>query len=70
MKKAGLVIIGIGLLITIFTGISFFTREKVVDMGELQISRNKRHTLAWSPLVGIGVMVAGGFITLLGTKKS
>jgi hypothetical protein len=69
MKKAGIIIIGIGLLITIFTGVSFFTREKVVDMGDLQISRNKRHNLAWSPLVGVAVMAAGGILFLAGSKK-
>lgn len=69
MKTLGIIIVGIGLLITIFTGVSFFTREKVVDMGEIQISRNKRHTLAWSPVAGIAVMAAGGLLFLFGTKK-
>jgi ABC-type multidrug transport system fused ATPase/permease subunit len=70
MRRAGLVIIVIGLLLVIFTGINFFTREKVVDMGDLQISRNKRHSMAWSPLVGIAVMAVGGGLFLFGSKKS
>jgi hypothetical protein len=70
MKKAGLVIIVIGLVLVIFTSINFFTREKVVDMGDLQISRNKKHSLAWSPIVGIAVMAVGGGLLLFGTKKS
>jgi hypothetical protein len=69
MKKIGIVIIGIGLLLVIFTGVSFFTREKVVDMGDLQISRNKRHNMAWSPLIGIAAMAVGGGLLLFGTKK-
>lgn len=69
MKTAGIIIIGIGLLITIFTGVSYFTKEKVVEIGELEISRDKQHNLAWSPFVGVAVMAAGGLLFLFGTKK-
>jgi len=69
MKKAGIVIIVIGIVFTVFTGFSFFTREKVVDMGDLQISRNKRHNLAWSPYVGLAVIAVGGGLFLFGKKS-
>jgi hypothetical protein len=69
MKKAGIFIIIIGLALTIFTAITFFTREKVVDIGALEITANKRHHLDWSPLVGVGVMVLGGFVFLMSPKK-
>lgn len=69
MKKTGLVILGIGLLITIITSASFVTREKLVDVGDLKISQNKNHTLAWSPLAGVVVMAIGGGIFLFGYKK-
>ena len=69
MKRAGIVIILIGLVITLVTGIKFVTKEKVVDMGELQISRNKKHSIAWSPIAGIVVMAIGGGILLLGFRK-
>jgi hypothetical protein len=70
MKKVGIIILGIGLIITIVTGFNFVTREKVVDIGELQISRDKHHRLAWSPIVGVVVMAIGGGILLIGSKKS
>lgn len=69
MKKAGIAIIIVGLLLTIFTAFTFFTREKVVDMGQLEISANKRHHLRWSPLVGIAVMGVGGLVLWQSTKK-
>jgi hypothetical protein len=69
MKKAGLAIFVIGLLITLFTGFKFVTKEKVIDIGELQISRDKTHKLDWSPMVGIAVMVVGGAIFLLSKKR-
>lgn len=69
MKKAGIFIILIGLGLTIFTAFSFFTREKVVDIGDIEITRNKPHKLTWSPLIGIAVMGAGLVVYLLPFKK-
>jgi len=69
MKKAGLLVLVLGLLLTIFTAITFFTREKVVDIGSLKISANKPHHLTWSPLIGILVMAAGGAMIFIGSKK-
>ncbi len=69
MKKAGIIILLIGLLLTIFTAITFFTKEKVVDIGSLKISANKRHHLNWSPFVGVAVMVAGGAVYFFSPKS-
>ena len=62
MKTAGIIIILLGLALTIFTAVTFFTKEKVVDLGAVEISANKPHNLNWSPLVGIGVMAVGGIV--------
>jgi hypothetical protein len=69
MKSVGLIILFVGLAITVVTGFSFVTREKVVDLGEVQISRNKNHNVAWSPIAGGVVMAIGGGILLLGYRK-
>ena len=69
MKKAGIFIILIGLGLTIFTAFSFFTKEKVVDFGDVAITRNKPHKLTWSPLIGIAVMGVGLVVFLIPFKK-
>jgi hypothetical protein len=69
MKRIGIIILVIGLAITVFTGFNFITREKVVDLGELEISKNKKHGVTWSPLVGVVVMVIGGGIYIVGMSK-
>jgi len=69
MKKAGIAIIIVGLLLTVITAFTFFTREKVVDIGKLEITANKRHHVAWSPLIGIAVMGVGGVVLLVASKK-
>jgi hypothetical protein len=69
MKKIGIFIILLGLALTIFTAITFFTREKVVDLGKVEITRDKPHRLNWSPLIGIAVMGIGGIILWQSNKK-
>jgi uncharacterized membrane protein YidH (DUF202 family) len=69
MKNAGITILIIGLLLTIFTTFNYFTREKVVDLGKVEITANKKHRVAWSPLLGVGVMAVGGVVLLVASKK-
>lgn len=69
MKKVGIVIILIGLALTIFTTVTFFTREKVVDLGKVEITKNKPHRVNWSPLIGVAVMGIGGIVYWASYKK-
>jgi|GEM_PF-658227 len=69
MKKAGIVVIIIGALLTIFTTVTYFSREKVVDLGNLEINANKRHNLTWSPLIGVAVMAVGAVMVFVPFKK-
>ncbi len=69
MRTAGIVILIIGLGLTIFTSLQFFTKEKVVDLGAVEITRNKPHNLNWSPLIGIAVMGLGGGILMWKASK-
>jgi len=70
MKTTGIVLLVVGLLLTIYTSFSFFTKEKVIDIGELEVTADKKHNMNWSPIVGIVIMVVGGVITWQGSKKS
>ncbi len=69
MKKIGFVLVAIGLALTIFTTVTYFTKEKVVDIGILEITANEPHRFNWSPLVGVAVMVIGGVFVWQGSKK-
>lgn len=70
MKKTGIIVLIIGLAFTLFTGLSFFTREKVVDIGALEISAKKKHSISWSPIVGVIAAALGGGLYLFGRKNS
>ena len=70
MKTAGIIIFVVGLIMTIYTGFTYDTKEKVVDLGELEVTMDKPHTVNWQPYVGIGTMVIGGVVYVLGRRKS
>ncbi len=69
MKKTGIFIIILGLMLTVFTTVTFFTRGRVAKIGDVSIIANKRHHLKWSPLVGIAVMGIGGVVLWMSPKK-
>jgi hypothetical protein len=69
MKQAGIVILLVGLLMTLYSGFSYFTKEKVVDLGSVEITRDKEHSVDWQPYVGIAVMLAGGAVLVFGKKR-
>lgn len=59
MKKAGIVLIVIGALMVIFTGFNLITKEKVVDLGPLEINKEEKTPISWSPIIGGVILVAG-----------
>jgi hypothetical protein len=70
MKATGRTLMAIGLLITLVTGFKYITKEKVVEIGNLEITADKKHRISWSPLLGLGVVLLGGAIFFLGSKKN
>jgi hypothetical protein len=70
MKTVGIIILIVGLVMTLYTGFSYVTKEKVVDLGNLEITTDNQHSVQWQPYIGIGAMVIGGALLLLGGKKS
>jgi len=69
MKATGITLLVIGLVLTIVTSFKFFTKEKVVDIGKVEITADKGHNLSWSPMIGVGVMIIGGIVYWTASKK-
>ena len=68
-KTIGIIIIIIGLLMTLYTGFNYVTREKIVNMGDVHMTMDENHTTNWTPYLGIGIMVIGGVVFFSGKKK-
>jgi len=69
MKSTGIVLLILGLVLTLFTAFKFFTKEKVVDIGALEITRDAPHYYSWSPVLGVAVMIIGALMLWQGAKK-
>jgi hypothetical protein len=69
MQKAGLIILAVGLIITLFNGYNYVTKERIVEIGELQITADQTNTASWSPTIGLVVMTVGGILFMVGGKE-
>ena len=62
-----LVVLGLGALV--YEGVTYTSRETVLDIGPLHATTERQRTLPISPLVGV-VAVAGGVALLIaGSRK-
>jgi len=68
MKSLGITILAIGILLTMYTGFTYMTKEKVVDVGQLEITRDNKHDMTWSPFAGIIVIFVGGGVLAYGMR--
>jgi hypothetical protein len=65
----GIILIVIGIIAFAYQGITYTTREKVIDLGPIQVSADKTKTFPLPPIVG-GIALVGGIVLLvMGGKK-
>ena len=67
-KSLGLVLVVLGIVMMAYTGFNFVTKEKVVDLGPLEINKEKNNPVSWSPIVGV-VLIVGGIIVMARGRK-
>jgi hypothetical protein len=68
MKIIGITVLIVGLFMTLYTGFNYVTREKVVDLGPIELMADRQHDINWEPFVGVLIMIAGGFVLFLDRK--
>ena len=61
---AGLVLILLGAIALVYGGISYTSRDKVVDAGPIQISADRKHGIPIPPIAG-GLALAAGIVLFL-----
>jgi hypothetical protein len=66
----GIALIVLGALALAYQGITYTTREKVVDLGPIQASVEKQKTIPLSPILGAGALAAGVILVLVRNKRS
>jgi len=68
MKTLGIALLALGLVMTVFTGFNIVTKKKVVDLGPVEINKEEKTPVYWSPITG-GILLAAGVIILIAGKR-
>ncbi|MCX5817715.1 MAG: DUF3185 domain-containing protein [Proteobacteria bacterium] len=64
-----IMLIALGIAAFAYQGITYTTREKVVDLGPIQVTAEKTKTLPLPPIVGAIALVGGIVLLVAGIKK-
>jgi uncharacterized membrane protein YidH (DUF202 family) len=59
MKAIGILLIVVGILMLVFGNITFSKKEKVADVGPVEINKKEKKTIAWPNYAGPIIIVAG-----------
>ena len=66
----GIILIVIGIVAFAYQGITYTTREKVIDLGPVQMTAERTKTLPLPPIVGAIALIGGVVLLVAGSKKS
>jgi uncharacterized membrane protein len=66
---AGIVLIILGIFAMAYQGITFTTQKKVADIGPIHATKDEKHTVPLTPVLG-GLLLVGGVILVLSGSRS
>lgn len=65
-----IILIALGIAVFAYQGITYTTREKVVDIGPIQVTSEKTKTLPLSPILGAVALIGGIALLVVGSRKN
>jgi hypothetical protein len=68
MRVVGVALIILGILALAYQGITYTTREKVVEIGPLKAEVEKQKTIPLPPILGGLALVAGFVLVVIGRR--
>jgi hypothetical protein len=66
----GIVLALFGAMILLNEGLSYRTREKVLDIGPIEAHRDVRKTLPMSPALGALMLAGGATLLVIGMRRA
>jgi len=64
-----IILIALGIAAFAYQGITYTTREKVVDIGPIQMTADKTKTIPLPPIMGAIALVGGIVLLVVGSRK-
>jgi len=68
MRTFGMIMVVIGIAMMVITGFNIVTKKKVLDVGPVEINKEKSHPISWSPIIGAALLL-GGIAVMASDKK-
>jgi hypothetical protein len=66
----GLILVALGIVALAIPSFTFFTSERVADVGFFTIDVSRPHTIVLNPIVGGIALAVGVVLTLVGLRSS
>lgn len=70
MKILGWILLAAGIVMLLVRGIGYNTKEKVADVGPIEINRTEHHTLVWPYYAGGALAVVGLVLVVAAPRRS
>jgi uncharacterized membrane protein YidH (DUF202 family) len=68
MRLVGIVLVILGVVGLAYGGVTWTTKEKVVDLGPLQVTQDKTQSLPLPPIAG-GICLIAGVVLLVAAGR-
>jgi len=65
---AGIVLIALGVVALVYQGITYTSRETVLDIGPLKATAERQRTVPLPPILGIAVIAGGVGLLVVGAR--
>jgi hypothetical protein len=69
MVIVGGVVLVLGLVALVYQGITYTSRDTVLDIGPLHATADREKTIPLSPVLGLGAVGAGVALLIAGVRK-
>lgn len=66
----GIALIVLGVIALAYQGITYTTREKVIELGPLKATVEKEKTIPLPPVLGAAALAGGIVLVIVGRKRS
>jgi hypothetical protein len=68
MTIVGMTLIALGLVALVYQGITYTSRETVLDIGPLHATADRQKTLPLSPMLGLAALAGGVALLVAGSR--
>jgi uncharacterized membrane protein YidH (DUF202 family) len=69
MRITGLILIVIGVIALAYGGITYTRREKVLDIGPIEATAERRETVPLPPVLGVVALAGGIVLMIVGARR-